>query len=127
MAIRQNQTYCLIVARLIRYSHNKTKPKKKMIIRIVRMTFQEEKVDDFLEIFNSSKNKIRHFEGCLHLELLKDANQPNVFMTYSYWESENHLNQYRDSELFQKTWAATKALFKEKPIAFSSERVEIIE
>ncbi len=98
-----------------------------MIIRIERMTFQEEKVDDFLEIFNSSKNKIRHFEGCLHLELLKDAKQSNVFMTYSYWESENHLNHYRDSELFQKTWAATKALFKEKPIAFSSERVETIE
>jgi quinol monooxygenase YgiN len=100
------------------YSHNKTKPKKKMIIRIVRMTFQEDKVDDFLEIFNTSKNKIRHFEGCHHLEFLKDANQPNVFMTYSYWESEKHLNQYRDSELFQKTWAPQRRCSRKSLLLF---------
>ncbi len=95
-----------------------------MLIRIVRMTFQEDKVEDFLSIFQASKLKIRDFDGCEHLELLRDINFPNVFSTYSYWESENHLNTYRDSELFKSVWAATKVLFADKPIAFSSERVE---
>ena len=95
-----------------------------MLIRIVRMTFQENRVADFLEIFNNSKQKIRHFEGCQHLELLQDTHQSNVLMTYSYWESEAHLNIYRESALFKTTWAATKALFADKPVAFSSERVE---
>jgi len=40
-----------------------------MLIRIVRMTFQEEKVAAFLENFESNKKKIRSFPGCRHLEL----------------------------------------------------------
>ncbi len=97
-----------------------------MIIRIVRMTFQEDKIEEFLNIFNRSKQYIRAFDGCQHLELLRDKNAPNILMTYSYWDSENHLNIYRDSELFKSTWAATIVLFSDKPVAFSSERVESI-
>ncbi len=51
-----------------------------MIIRIVKMTFVPEKVNEFLEIFNSSKQLIRNFAGCSHLELLNDINSPNVFL-----------------------------------------------
>ena len=97
-----------------------------MIIRIVRMTFQEDKIEEFLEIFNRSKNQIRAFEGCLHLEFLRDKNVPNIMLTYSRWVSEEHLNAYRDSPLFKTTWAATKALFADKPMAFSSEQVEVL-
>ena len=97
-----------------------------MLIRIVRMTFQEDKIGDFLEIFNRSKHLIREFEGCQHLELLRDKNAPNVMLTYSYWLSEEHLNAYRNSELFKTTWAATKVLFLDKAVAFSSERVEVV-
>lgn len=97
-----------------------------MIIRIVRMTFQEDKIEDFLKVFNNSKQYIRAFVGCQHLELLRDKNTPNILMTYSYWNSEDDLNTYRDSELFKTTWAATKVLFADKPVAFSSERIEVV-
>ena len=97
-----------------------------MLIRIVRMTFQEDKIEDFLAIFNRSKRLIRGFEGCRHLELLRDKNVENIILTYSHWLSEEHLNTYRDSELFKTTWAATKALFSDKPVAFSSESVEVV-
>ncbi|MCU0436597.1 MAG: antibiotic biosynthesis monooxygenase [Raineya sp.] len=90
-----------------------------MIVRIVRMFFQEDKTDDFLEIFEQSKHLIRHFEGCKHLELLRDADYKHIFCTYSYWESPEHLENYRQSDLFQSTWAKTKVLFNDKPIAFS--------
>jgi heme-degrading monooxygenase HmoA len=90
------------------------------------MTFQEDKIEDFLKVFNNSKQHIRAFAGCQHLELLRDKNTPNILMTYSYWNSEDDLNTYRDSELFKTTWAATKVLFADKPVAFSSERVEVV-
>ncbi len=90
-----------------------------MIIRIVRMTFKPEEVDAFLELFDNSKSQIRHFEGCHHLELLKDANDARIFSTYSKWENEDALNAYRHSELFGLVWPATKSKFAEKPIAFS--------
>ena len=91
-----------------------------MLIRVVRMVFQEEKVTDFLAVFNDSKEKIRGFEGCKHMELLQDHNLPHIFMTYSYWESEEHLNNYRKSELFGQVWPATKKLFAAPPVAFSA-------
>ncbi|MTI38222.1 putative quinol monooxygenase [Fulvivirga lutimaris] len=93
-----------------------------MLIRIVRMTFQEDKVEDFLKVFEESKEKIRHFPGCSHLELLKDYNHDNIFSTYSYWEDDEALNNYRFSELFKGVWSKTKPLFKEKPVAFSSKK-----
>ena len=96
-----------------------------MIVRIVRMTFKPEKTEEFLEIFRSSKEKIRAFEGCKHVELLRDVKNPNVYSTYSLWESEEYLNKYRDSSLFGQVWPATKALFSEKPQAWSHVSVDI--
>ena len=98
-----------------------------MIIRIVKMTFMPEKVNEFLEIFNSSKQRIRNFEGCSHLELLNDINSPNIFFTYSYWQSETHLNNYRDSELFGSVWKRTKPLFSAKTEAWSVEQKLVLE
>lgn len=95
-----------------------------MLIRIVRMTFRENETDAFLKIFEENKHFIRNFPGCTHLELWQDENQKNIFITYSFWEDENTLNQYRDSELFKSVWEDTKSLFSEKPIAFSSKKLQ---
>lgn len=97
-----------------------------MLIRYVRMTFQEDKVEDFLKVFDESKEKIRAMQGCRYLELMQDVNQPAVFMTHSHWLSEDDLNNYRDSELFKSTWAKTKPLFADKPLAFSVESVVVV-
>lgn len=89
------------------------------ILRIVRLSFEKDNVDDFIKIFINTKNQIRSFKGCKHLELLKDSNQPNVFFTLSKWESEEALEYYRRSTLFKETWSKTKILFNEKPSAYS--------
>lgn len=90
-----------------------------MIVRIVQMTFHSQFVEQFQQLFDERKELIRNFEGCTHLELWQDAHDSNIFFTYSNWESEAHLNYYRFSELFKDTWAKTKALFAEKPKAWS--------
>lgn len=95
-----------------------------MLTRVVRMTFQEDKVEAFLENFNQNKEKIRNFPGCRHLELWQDENFKNIFMTYSFWDSEEALNQYRDSELFKSVWSYTKTLFADKPTAFSAKKID---
>jgi len=83
------------------------------------MTFIPEKTNDFLEIFEASKNKISVCDGCKKVELLRDTEHPNIFFTHSIWENENALENYRNSELFKTTWAKTKILFSEKPQAWS--------
>lgn len=97
-----------------------------MLVRIVRMTFREDQLPAFHVIFDGSKRAIRQFPGNHHLELLGDPAHPNVRMTYSLWESADALEAYRESELFRTTWAATKALFAERAVAFSGERLEIV-
>ncbi|MBC7892936.1 MAG: antibiotic biosynthesis monooxygenase [Sphingobacteriaceae bacterium] len=95
-----------------------------MLIRIVRMTFRPEAVAEFEAIFNGSKDRIRAFPGCRHLELLSDLDQPNIFCTYSHWDGPEALEAYRQSEFFKMTWAKTKGLFAEKAVAFSVERMQ---
>jgi quinol monooxygenase YgiN len=58
------------------------------------------------------------------LELWQDHNQKNIFVTYSHWESEEALNQYRDSQLFKSVWSFTKTLFSEKPQAWSTKKIQ---
>ena len=94
------------------------------LIRVVRMTFRPEEVSAFLENFEAHKVLIRNFAGCQHLELWQDQNQKNIFVTYSFWESEAALNQYRDSQLFKSVWTFTKALFSEKPQAWSTKKIQ---
>ncbi len=89
------------------------------MIRIVKMTFDPEKVNEFLANFEKVKHQIRAFEGVKHLELLNDKNKSNIYFTYSIWESEDHLNKYRHSDLFKSVWAVTKPMFIEKADAWS--------
>lgn len=90
-----------------------------MIIRIVKMTFESSKVGEFLENFEKNKKSIRNFEGCSHLELLQESGKPNVYFTYSWWDSEESLENYRHSRLFKEVWSLTKRLFSDKPQAWS--------
>ena len=88
------------------------------------MSFEPSKIDEFLSNFELNKNKIRAFEGCNLLELYRDQNNTNVFFTYSYWNTEKDLENYRNSDLFKAVWARTKTLFNKKPEAWSVDKVE---
>ena len=93
-----------------------------MFVRIVKMTFKPEKIDQFLEIFDINKEKIRNSRGCNLLELYRDKSNTNIFFTYSYWKTEDDLENYRNSELFKAVWSKTKELFNDEPEAWSVEK-----
>ena len=97
-----------------------------MIKRIVRLTFEADKVQEFMAVFEQSRLNIRRFPGCNHLEVWREKANPNVFFTYSFWESEAALDHYRHSELFQRTWSQTKKLFADKPMAWTVELQDIV-
>ncbi|MFM9839792.1 MAG: putative quinol monooxygenase [Cyclobacteriaceae bacterium] len=93
-----------------------------MIIRIVRMHFTEVSSIAFLEIFYQHKEAIRHFAGCSHLQLLKDAKDPLCYTTLSHWDKPESLENYRNSELFEGVWSRVKPLFSKRTEAFSLEK-----
>ena len=98
-----------------------------MIKRIVKMSFVPEKIEDFKSIFENNWQYINGFKGCDHVELLQDKLNKNIFFTFSLWQSEEHLNAYRNSELFAKVWGATKILFNDKPSAWSLDELDFSE
>ena len=93
-----------------------------MVIRIVRMHFTEAGVEEFLQIFRDNMQAIRGFDGCGHLELLKDIDDPLTFTTLSHWRDSGCLDNYRKSELFGRVWGSVKTLFSERSQAFSVEK-----
>ena len=94
-----------------------------MLIRIVKLSFHEENIAAFLENFESVKHKIRAAPGNQLLELYQDKNDKTLFFTYSHWNSELDLENYRQSALFIDVWAFTKKLFKHKPEAWSVDKM----
>lgn len=90
-----------------------------MIKRVVKMTFQKDKISDFEDVFAEKQKLIAAFEGCGGVELLRDIHHPHVFFTISSWKSEEELNQYRNSALFHETWSTVKNWFADKPAAWS--------
>ncbi len=90
-----------------------------MITRIVKLTIDPNKVDEFKRLFVENKALIASFEGCMHLEILHDVEQPHVYFTYSKWQNVEAIEKYRQSELFNGIWSQVKPLFIGKPEAWS--------
>lgn len=92
-----------------------------MITRIVKLTLKEEFCTDFQNIFIEKNKAIENQTGCLGVKLVKDIKTKGVFFTISQWESEEDLNNYRYSELFQDIWPKVKPMFADKAQAWSTE------
>lgn len=86
------------------------------------MHFTEAGVQEFLEIFNANRNAIGTFDGCTHLELMRDLDDERVYTTLSHWKDAESLERYRKSELFVSVWGRVKPLFAERTQAFSMVR-----
>ena len=93
-----------------------------MIVRIVKLSFETAQVDLFLAHFAAVESQIRSTKGNMFLELYRDIGRPNVFFTYSHWSTEQDLENYRNSDFFKTVWAATKAMFNDKPQAWTCQK-----
>jgi heme-degrading monooxygenase HmoA len=94
-----------------------------MFVRIVKLSLEPSRIEEFVSNFESQKDKIRAFEGCEFLELYRDKHNTNIFFTYSYWQTETDLENYRHSDLFKGIWAKTKPMFNDKPEAWSVDKL----
>jgi quinol monooxygenase YgiN len=92
-----------------------------MITRFVKLSIEEDKIEAFKLIFHSNKHHILKSPGCLHVELLQDINAPTILFTFSKWENEGALNNYRDSLIFKEIWKQSKETFQNKAEAWSVE------
>ena len=94
-----------------------------MIIRIVKLTFQPDKVNKFVKLFTEERKKIVQFDGCKKVELWKDADSDNIFFTYSEWNNKESLEKYRSSSFFKSTWTRAKMFFADKAQAWTVNQI----
>lgn len=90
-----------------------------MIRRIVKLTFLPEHCQTFENVFRESAPIIRQMPGCRQVVMWRDVDNPCRYFTFSTWDDVVSLNAYRQTDFFTQTWAKTKALFAERPEAWS--------
>lgn len=90
-----------------------------MITRIVKLQFKEENVSDFLSYFDTISHIVNEFPGCIGMKLYQETGNPSTIFTYSHWESEQDLENYRLSEAFNQIWPSIKVWFGGKPEAWT--------
>lgn len=90
-----------------------------MLVRVVKMKFEAQHLSAFLAHFEMVKWEVAQFSGCQGMQLLQDKNDHCLIFTYSIWQSEQDLNNYRHSELFASIWPKIKPWFAQKAEAWS--------
>lgn len=93
------------------------------IHRIVKMTFEIDRCDEFQHFFTQIKSQIEGQPGCEGVKLLKDHEESGVFFTFSVWKDQTSIDAYRQTELFGKVWPTVKKWFADKPQAWSTELI----
>lgn len=97
-----------------------------MFTRIVKLSIRSDATANFEKLFETYKHDIRNQPGCTGLKLLRDKHDQRIFFTYSLWENEKDLNNYRESALFEKVWGTTKTFFDARPEAWSVDEVVVL-
>lgn len=92
-----------------------------MIIRIVELSVQKDKLPIAEKLLAEVAPKVRSSPGCTHLRILMDLHNSGRITTYSHWNTEADLNTYRKSEVFKNFWTQVKLLFAVPARAWSSE------
>ena len=83
-----------------------------MITRIVKLSFENSYCVEFEAIFFEIQKIVLSNEGCNSVELLKSY-EPGLYFTYSVWDNEASLNNYRNSPVFKKIWRSFKPNFND--------------
>lgn len=83
------------------------------------MTFREDAILQFQDLFEEVRGLIRAQPGCHSVTLLQDVRDSRIMFTYSLWDDEAALNAYRQTQLFVETWKRTKSLFSDNAQAWS--------
>jgi (4S)-4-hydroxy-5-phosphonooxypentane-2,3-dione isomerase len=98
-----------------------------MIIRIVKLNIKSSEIQNFKNTFNKNRSKIIGFKGCIDVDLLQDKSNASIFFTYSKWENENSIENYRSSNIFKGIWSTVKPFFNEKAQAWSLDQINRIQ
>jgi len=83
------------------------------------MTIRSEERERFIQLFEIHREAISSMPGCQSLQIFHDLDSTCVFFTVSNWQTDDHLQQYRNSMVFKSLWPEVKSLFQSSAEAWT--------
>lgn len=74
-----------------------------MYVMFVHIQIKKDKIEDFKKIFQINIDGTRQEKGNIRFDLLQDATDPQKFLVYEVYESEQALEEHRKTEHYKKT------------------------
>lgn len=91
-----------------------------MLTRIVQLSVKENSCEQFESFFRNNHPIISSFPGCSTVRLQKDMDNKNTYFTISEWNSDQDLEDYRNSDFFKRIWPLAKEFFSSPALAWST-------
>ncbi len=90
-----------------------------MIVRIVHMFFRPHALEQLMPLIHRQLRNVMSHPGCLAVKLFRDTSDPDHLCTFSIWEDQEALDDYRQSDHFIEVWSTLKSHFAKPPQAYS--------
>lgn len=76
---------------------------------------KDERREEFLKISNAALALMKTLPGHIQTKLMEDVNEPNAFMIYSEWESNDDFKAFMNSQEFKDVQTASADMLKGRP------------
>jgi quinol monooxygenase YgiN len=94
-----------------------------MILRVVKMKVEKNKVESFERFMNNLHDEKLRLQGCLHFDYFHEKDNLYAYYSYTIWENEKFFKAYKKSDLFKEVVSTLKALCQVEPQAWTIENV----
>ncbi len=89
-----------------------------MILRLVGLPVNPERVIDLEDTFARAQPRIAALPNCHHVSLLRTGSDDEPdYLTLSIWTDREDLETYRRSDLFKSIWPPIRATLRAEPWA----------
>ncbi len=94
-----------------------------MILRVVKMKVDLRKIDAFKLFMDNLHDEKLRLAGCLHFDYFNERQNPSIYYSYTIWEHEKYLKQYKKTEFSKEVLQTLRDLCVEEPQAWTIQNV----
>ncbi len=94
-----------------------------MILRVVKLKVDPRKMEAFQLFMENLHDEKLRLNGCLHFDFFNERQNPNIFYSYTIWEHEKFLKQYKKTDLFKEVVQTLRELCIDEPQAWTIQNV----
>lgn len=87
-----------------------------MLKIVLKATYDEDKIDEAIELYSKLIDESRKEEGCLEYKLFQDVNDKTVLTIIEEWKDQESIDKHSNSEHYKKYVPAINSFRKSREI-----------